>query len=396
MSNHSEHGHDDDDHGHHGPGYIKVYWILLVLFIISVMGPEMAHLMDMSPTMAKVTVLITAFGIAFVKAYYVIAYFMHLKFEIKYVQYMLGTTVVFMLLFFSAVAPDVMRHDGACQRWAEENGQKVCKIYNWTNSSAAAEVVYASTRQAHTAAEQGKKGGGKVVPSQSDEWSNSGVLNSQSRGVAARDKMIAEKKKGMHKSYWYAKTGVSSNQLADPKVLDLKGKHMVAGLQRNYLPIKDAMKRVMLDGAKPMMLPSADVFDPKAPKPAEWAKARVKAAELLSKPLAAVTLDPTLVAKGRDLWSGKVHGAKVGALPCQTCHSIDGSKNTGPTLKGFYGRITTFKNATVARNDKAYFVRSIKRPDSQMSKDYPDGGMINVAVTDDEVDALFQYIASLK
>jgi caa(3)-type oxidase subunit IV len=96
----------------------------------------MARIMEMSPTAAKITVLVTAFGIAFVKAYFVIAYFMHLKFEIKYVQYMLGTTVVFMLLFFSAVAPDVMRHDGACQRWAEVEGKKVCKIYSWTNSAA--------------------------------------------------------------------------------------------------------------------------------------------------------------------------------------------------------------------------------------------------------------------
>ena len=76
--------HDNhSDHEHHGPGYWKVYWILLVLFIISVLGPEMAAWMDMSPTAAKVTVLITAFGIAFVKAYYVIAYFMHLKFDSK-------------------------------------------------------------------------------------------------------------------------------------------------------------------------------------------------------------------------------------------------------------------------------------------------------------------------
>ena len=30
-----------DDHGHH-PSYIKVYFILLVLFIVSVAGPELA------------------------------------------------------------------------------------------------------------------------------------------------------------------------------------------------------------------------------------------------------------------------------------------------------------------------------------------------------------------
>ena len=112
--------------GHHGPSYLKVYFILLVLFIISVLGPEMADtLFDADQVIAKkVLVLSTAFGIAFVKAYYVIAYFMHLKFEVKYVNYMLGTTVVFMMLFFAGIAGDIMNHKGT----------------NWTNTAAAGEV----------------------------------------------------------------------------------------------------------------------------------------------------------------------------------------------------------------------------------------------------------------
>jgi caa(3)-type oxidase subunit IV len=101
-----------DDHGHY-PSYVKVYFILLALFIISVAGPELApHLFASDPGLAKAFVLFTAFGIAFIKAYYVIAYFMHLKFEVKYVNYMLATSVVFMGLFFSGVAADVMKHEG--------------------------------------------------------------------------------------------------------------------------------------------------------------------------------------------------------------------------------------------------------------------------------------------
>ncbi len=132
MSNHDEHGHDDE-HGHHGPGYVKVYVILLVLFLISVAGPEVKDSVSemTSPLVAKWMVLITAFGIAFVKAYYVCAYFMHLKFERKIVTYMLTTTIVFMLLFFFAVSPDVMRHDGS----------------NWVNAAAAGEVERALEEQ---------------------------------------------------------------------------------------------------------------------------------------------------------------------------------------------------------------------------------------------------------
>ena len=395
MANHEQHA-DHDDHGHHGPGYIKVYWILLVLFIISVMGPEMAKWLDMGPTMAKITVLTTAFGIAFVKAYYVIAYFMHLKFELKYVQYMLATTIVFMLLFFSAVAPDVMRHDGACQRWGEENGQKVCKLYNWTNSAAAAEVVHKlGVQAAQSAGKAPKAGEQKLNSSQSDEWSSNGGWKSPSTSLAVRNKLIKEKAQGMHTSYWYDKQQYATNRVKEPAVLALKGKHMVAGLQRNYMPIEEAMKLVVADQARPMMLPSSDVFDPSAPTAEAWAKARTKAAELLSKPLEPAAIDPGLLAKGKDLFHGKTIAASGQALPCQGCHSVDGAKYSGPTLKGFYGRITTFKDATVARNDKTYFVNSIKNPDAQKSKDYPDGGMVN-QVTDDEIEALYHYIASLK
>jgi hypothetical protein len=320
---------------------------------------------------------------------------MHLKFEVKYVQYMLTTVVVFMLLFFSAVAPDVMRHDGACQRWAEEGGQKVCKIYSWTNSAAAAEVVYAATKQAHEPS-HGKPGTGKVAASQSDEWSPVGVFNKgMSTAVVARDRLVKEKNAGLHRSYWYDKPEVSSNQLADPSNLHLSGEHTIKGIKRVYEPILSAMKNVAITGARPLNLPSKSVVDIYAPKPAAWAAARVKYAELLSKPLPPFPVDSALAKRGADLFAGRI---KVGGnpLPCNSCHSIDGSANTGPTLKGFYGRITTFKDATVARNDKAYFVESVRMPDLKMSKDFKDGGMVNVVVSDADLNALFHYITSLK
>ena len=128
MSEHDAHG--EHDHEHHGTGhYVRIYFILLVLFIISVLGPAVKEsgVIPMSESVGKAVILITAFGIALVKAYYVVAYFMHLKFEQKIVNYMLVTCVVFMFLFFSAVAPDVMRHKGE----------------NWTNTAAASEVARA-------------------------------------------------------------------------------------------------------------------------------------------------------------------------------------------------------------------------------------------------------------
>ncbi len=96
----AEHAHADHSEKH----YIRVYLILLVLLIVSILGPELE---------IQILTLVTAFGIAFVKAWMVIKNFMHLTVQPKYVTYILTTCLVFMLLFFAGTAPDVMRWDGA-------------------------------------------------------------------------------------------------------------------------------------------------------------------------------------------------------------------------------------------------------------------------------------------
>ena len=88
---------------YHHPNYIRVWAILVVLLCISVAGPFLG---------IPVVTLITAFGIAVVKAYLVAKNFMHLNVEKRLAVYMLTTVLVFVFLFFAAAAPDVMRHDG--------------------------------------------------------------------------------------------------------------------------------------------------------------------------------------------------------------------------------------------------------------------------------------------
>jgi caa(3)-type oxidase subunit IV len=97
------HGHAHEDHTKH---YLKIYVILLVLFAVSVTGPMIG---------IKWLTLLTAFGIAVVKAYLVASNFMHLNVEKKYVGYLLLTALAFMFLFYAGVAPDVMNHRG--RRW---------------------------------------------------------------------------------------------------------------------------------------------------------------------------------------------------------------------------------------------------------------------------------------
>ena len=87
----------------HHPNYVKIWAILLVLLGISIAGPFIG---------IQFVTLITAFGIAIVKAYLVAKNFMHLNIEKRLAVYMLTTMLVFVFLFFAGTAPDVMKHDG--------------------------------------------------------------------------------------------------------------------------------------------------------------------------------------------------------------------------------------------------------------------------------------------
>ena len=113
MAAHAEDGHGSyEEHARH---YVKIWGVLLVLLAVSIIGPMFE---------IQWLTLVTAFGIAGVKAYLVAKEFMHLTVEPKYIVYLMATALAFMLLFFSAIAPDIMKHDGQ----------------NWENTAAAAEV----------------------------------------------------------------------------------------------------------------------------------------------------------------------------------------------------------------------------------------------------------------
>ena len=108
---------NEESHEHHDhPNYVKIWAILLVLLVISVLGPELE---------IKVVTLVTAFGIAIVKAYMVAVNFMHINIARRYVTYLVVTCLVFMLLFFAGAAPDVMQaygHNWKKPSWMSAEG----------------------------------------------------------------------------------------------------------------------------------------------------------------------------------------------------------------------------------------------------------------------------------
>jgi caa(3)-type oxidase subunit IV len=120
---HAAHGaHDPHSEAAHLSHYKKIYVTLVVLFLVSWAGPTIGDLVH-----SKALVLVTAFGIALVKAYLVCANFMHLNVEKKYITYLLTTALVFMFLFYAGAGPDVMEHHGR----------------NWVNVAAQQEILRA-------------------------------------------------------------------------------------------------------------------------------------------------------------------------------------------------------------------------------------------------------------
>lgn len=105
MADHAAHAHDDHGHGdqaHHGD-YVKIWAILLGLLVVSVAGPFLG---------IPVITLLTAFGIAIVKAYMVVKHFMHIDVAAKYVAYFIMIALAFVFLLFAGAAPDVMKAKG--------------------------------------------------------------------------------------------------------------------------------------------------------------------------------------------------------------------------------------------------------------------------------------------
>lgn len=103
MSDQHAASHAASHEGHGDSHYVKIYFALLALLTVSIVGPMLE---------VKVITLVTAFGVAIVKAYLVAKNFMHINLTPRFVIYTFTTTLVFMLLFFAGTAPDVMKSSG--------------------------------------------------------------------------------------------------------------------------------------------------------------------------------------------------------------------------------------------------------------------------------------------
>ena len=68
----------------------------------------------------RVVTLITAFGVALVKAYMVAKNFMHLDVEKPIIKWLMAVALILMVLMFSGLSPDVMKDHG--RNWKKDAG----------------------------------------------------------------------------------------------------------------------------------------------------------------------------------------------------------------------------------------------------------------------------------
>jgi cytochrome c2 len=88
------------------------------------------------------------------------------------------------------------------------------------------------------------------------------------------------------------------------------------------------------------------------------------------------------------------------SLGCQGCHSLDGSKSSGPTFKGLSGSKVTLTNGQTVTADEKYLLESILDPDKQIVKGYQPGVMSSVIkpnqVPQDQAKQLVDFIKKQK
>lgn len=92
-----------------------------------------------------------------------------------------------------------------------------------------------------------------------------------------------------------------------------------------------------------------------------------------------------LAARGRDL---------AQAQGCLGCHSVDGSRSTGPTWKGLFGKNETLADGTTVVVDDDYLKKSISDPNATIVKGYSPV-MPPYKLSGEDVDALIAYTKDL-
>ena len=81
---------------------------------------------------------------------------------------------------------------------------------------------------------------------------------------------------------------------------------------------------------------------------------------------------------------------------CNSCHTVDGSPLVGPSLKGVFGKSEAFEEGAATTVDENYLRESILQPQAKIVKGFAGKTMPPFVMKDWKVDALIEYIKTLK
>ena len=81
---------------------------------------------------------------------------------------------------------------------------------------------------------------------------------------------------------------------------------------------------------------------------------------------------------------------------CQACHSTDGTVLVGPSWKGIFGTSEALEGGGSATVDADYIRESIKEPNAKIVQGFLPDLMPVLPLTDADIDAVIEYIESLK
>lgn len=81
---------------------------------------------------------------------------------------------------------------------------------------------------------------------------------------------------------------------------------------------------------------------------------------------------------------------------CGACHSIDGTKLVGPTWKGLFGSTESMTDGSSTVVNEEYIAESIRNPSLRIVAGYDNAMTPYDFLSDDEINALIEYIKTLQ
>jgi cytochrome c oxidase subunit 2 len=91
---------------------------------------------------------------------------------------------------------------------------------------------------------------------------------------------------------------------------------------------------------------------------------------------------------GRDVYRKKA---------CNTCHSLDGSKMTGPTFQGIFGRQERLADGSTVTVDEEYLRRSMVEPNAAVVDGYqPVMPTFSGILTEDDIQSLIAFLKTVQ